>query len=87
MSIFLISLALLFQTGDAVYSCNKINTGLYREWNPVLGDTCKSIITRKSLLITTGYLVLPKKFRNTFSVGLMVSGGLGITLSIKLNGN
>ena len=80
---FLISLTLLFQMADSVITCNKLNSGTHYEWNPVLGDTCKSVVTRKSLIIGTSYLIFPKKYRNLLSISLTTSGAVGVFVTLK----
>lgn len=80
MDKLLIAIALLIQTADGVYSCNRIQQG-YVELNPIYGSTCKSIAVRKALIIPSAYLLLPNKL---VSIGLITGGGLGLAISFNV---
>jgi len=76
-----IILALVLQTGDAAITCNMLYSGLYREVNPVLGNTCKDVVLRKSLIIGGSYLAF-KNHSKWVSIGLISSGAVGITVNL-----
>ena len=64
---------------DAYSTCDKLNTGRYRELNPILGNTCKSVVTRKTLIVTP-LLIWNKK---QVKIALAVGGGIGFTINIS----
>lgn len=77
-------IALIAQLSDATLACNRLNTGNYYEANPILGDTCKSVLIRKSLIVAP-LLIWNNKYAK---ISLITSGTLGVTLTLALdNGN
>ena len=72
--------AVLLQGLDAGYTCNKIRQG-YVEFNPILGNTCTSIITRKALAFTP-LIFWDNKY---YKIGLVIGGGVGLSISIALD--
>ena len=81
MNEYLLALALSMQLADTVSTCNRLHQG-YRELNPLLGQTCTSVATRKALIIGGSYLLSPKKYRDLFSISFSVTGGIGFTINI-----
>lgn len=82
---WLILFAILAQGLDAYSTCHALNHG-FRELNPILGNTCKSVITRKSLIVTP-LLIWNNKY---VKIGLIGSGAFGFTWNlnqIKRNGS
>jgi hypothetical protein len=73
--------AVLLQGLDAGYTCHKLNQGGYHETNPLLGNTCKDIIIRKTLFFTPLIIWNNKAYK----VGLIVGGGIGLSVSIALD--
>lgn len=79
---WLLVLAILAQSADATYSCKAPNGG--RELNPLLGQSCRSVVLRKSAAFTP-ILVLPPKYGVAWKAGLIGGGVGGLTVSIVLN--
>ena len=78
---YLIGFALLFQTLDAMSSCDVLARG-GKELNPILGNSCKSVITRKLIIGTVPLFISNKKFKKVYLSTLIVSGGIGFTFNI-----
>lgn len=78
---WLLLIAILSQSLDAANTCHKLNSGNYKELNPIFGQSCGQVIAVKSSLFT------PFLFTNNkgWKIGLIVGGGVGITLSIALD--
>jgi hypothetical protein len=75
--------ALLAQSLDAQSSCANIKNG-FKEVNPIYGNTCKSIVIRKSLLFTPYILIFEGgKWSKVYSIGLIGGGAIGFTINIK----
>lgn len=80
--------ALLLQTGDAVTTCHALSlrspTGqpLFREANPLMGSTCRSVVTRKALFILPAVLWQKHKWAKPYTIGLAIGGGVGMTVNV-----
>ena len=79
MSWFL--LAVWLQALDAYTACYNLNRGGI-EYNPILGNTCKTVIIRKVMIAGIGYTLFDNK---KVSIALAVSGSVGISITIALN--
>lgn len=74
--------ALLVQAADAATTCQHLRRGTGRELNPLLGQTCQQVVLRKTAVIAPGLILTRGKFRTAFSVGLIVSGGVGVSVNL-----
>lgn len=71
-------LAIVMQSLDGISTCNGLNSGNFKELNPIMGRTCKDVVIRK-LVIATPLLVLNKK---NIKIGLISAGTIGFTWNI-----
>ena len=80
MTHWLFYIALLFQSLDAYTTCYGLNHG-HKELNPLYGNTCLSSTTRHAALFIP-YTALPSKWAKRYSIMLIGSGGIGISLNL-----
>lgn len=78
---WLLLFAILGQSLDMYSTCRHLNNGTGREVNFLLGDTCKSVVLRKSAIITP-LLILNKK---SINITLGVAGTVAFTWNITRN--
>ena len=75
-------LAIVAQSADAGYSCHALHHGA-RELNPLLGQSCARIVVTKASMIGVVPL-LPEPSQKWMLGALVVSGGVGVSVSIAL---
>lgn len=75
--------AILLQGLDAQSSCSNIAHN-YKEINPLMGSSCASVVSRKSLSFIPYLFMGNNSLSKKYSVALIVSGGIGFTVNVAI---